>query len=108
MVCVSAITRAELLYGLKRLPADHRLHLAVRQFLKIVRMLPWDAEAAHWYADIRHQIMSSDPLIGELDMIIAAYSLMVVILFALCRHSRVSGDPGRLQAFWIPAYAGRH
>ena len=30
MVCVSVITRAELLYGLKRLPADHRLHLAVR------------------------------------------------------------------------------
>ena len=54
MVCISAITRAELLYGLKRLPADHRLHLAVRQFLKIVRMLPWDAEAADWYADIRH------------------------------------------------------
>ena len=54
MVCISAITRAELLYSLKRLPADHRLHLAVRQFLKIVRMLPWDAEAAHWYANIRH------------------------------------------------------
>lgn len=40
------------LYGLKRLPADHRLHLAVRQFLKIVRVLPWDVEAADWYADI--------------------------------------------------------
>ena len=35
MVCISVMTRAELLYGLKRLPADHRLHLAVRQFLKI-------------------------------------------------------------------------
>ena len=75
MVCVSAITRAELLYGLKRLPADHRLHLAVRQFLKIVRMLPWDAEAADWYADIHHQIISSGQPIGELDMMIAAHSL---------------------------------
>jgi tRNA(fMet)-specific endonuclease VapC len=40
MVCLSVMTRAELQYGLKRLPPDHRLHLAVRQFLKIVRVLP--------------------------------------------------------------------
>ena len=40
LVCVSVITRAELLYGLKRLPPSHRLHIAVRQFLKIVRALP--------------------------------------------------------------------
>jgi tRNA(fMet)-specific endonuclease VapC len=31
-VCVSAITRAELMYGLKRLPASHRLHVAVCSF----------------------------------------------------------------------------
>ena len=75
MVCISVMTRAELLYGLKRLPADHRLHLAVRQFLKIVRVLPWDAEAADWYADIRHQLVSSGQPIGELDMMITAHSL---------------------------------
>ena len=75
MVCISVMTRAELLYGLKRLPADHRLHLAVRLFLKIVRVLPWDAEAADWYADIRHQLVSSGQPIGELDMMIAAHSL---------------------------------
>ncbi len=45
MVCISVMTRSELQYGLKRLPADHRLHLAVRQFLKIVRIMPWDVEA---------------------------------------------------------------
>lgn len=75
MVCVSAVTRAELLYGLKRLPRDHRLHLAVAQFLKIVRVLSWDAEAADWYAEIRHQLVSSGQPIGELDMMIAAHSL---------------------------------
>ena len=75
MVCISVRTRAGLQYGLGRLPADHRLHLAVRQFLKIVRVLPWDAEAADWYADIRHQLVSSGQPIGELDMMIAAHSL---------------------------------
>ena len=75
MVCVSVMTRAELQYGLKRLPADHRLHLAVRQFLKIVRVLSWDAEAADWYASIRHQLIAVGQPIGELDMMIAAHSL---------------------------------
>lgn len=75
MVCISAVTRAELMYGLKRLPAGHRLHLAVRQFLKIVRVLSWDAEAADYYADIRHQLVSTGQPIGEMDMMIAAHSL---------------------------------
>jgi tRNA(fMet)-specific endonuclease VapC len=75
MVCISVMTRAELQYGLKRLPAEHRLHLAVRQFFKIVRILPWDADAADWYADIRHQLVSSGQAIGELDMMIAAHAL---------------------------------
>lgn len=75
MVCISAMTRAELQYGLKRLPADPRLQLAVRQFIKIVRILPWDADAADWYAEIRHQLVSTGQPIGELDMMIAAHSL---------------------------------
>lgn len=74
-VCISVMTRAELQYGLKRLPPEHRLHLAVRQFLKIVRILPWDPEAADWYAEIRHQLVSTGQPIGEMDMMIAAHSL---------------------------------
>lgn len=74
-VCTSVITRAELLYGLKRLPADHSLHLVVRQFFKIVRLLSWDGEAAEWYADIRHQLVTTGQPIGEMDMMIAAHSL---------------------------------
>lgn len=75
MVSISVITRAELLYGLKRLPPSHRLHLAVRQFLRLVRILSWDAEAADYYANIRHQLVTAGQPIGELDMMIAAHSL---------------------------------
>ena len=74
-VCVSAITCAELLYGLKRLAPDRKLHRAVREFLKIVHVLAWDAEAAAFYAEIRHRLLSSGEPIGELDMMIAAHSL---------------------------------
>ena len=74
-VCVSVMTRAELQYGLKRLPANSQLHLIVGRFLKIVRILPWDSDAADWYAEIRHQLTSSGQTIGDLDMMIAAHAL---------------------------------
>jgi tRNA(fMet)-specific endonuclease VapC len=74
-VCISVITRAELQYGLKSLPTEHRLHLAVRQFLRIVRILPWDGDAADWYAQIRHQLVATGQPIGEMDMMIAAHAL---------------------------------
>ncbi len=77
MVCISVMTRAELQYGMKRLPPDHRLHLVVSHFLKTVRTLPWNAEAADWYAGIRHQLVNTGQPIGELDMMIAAHSLSV-------------------------------
>lgn len=92
MVCISAMTRAELQYGLKRLPSEHRLHLAVRQFFKIVRMIPWDAEAADWYAEIRHQLVSTGQPIGELDMMIAAHSLSigaVLVTNNIRHHERI-------------------
>jgi tRNA(fMet)-specific endonuclease VapC len=76
-VCVSAVTRAELLYGLKRLPTSHRLHVGVRQFLKIVRVLAWDADAADYYADIRYQLTKGGQPIGVMDMMIAAHALAI-------------------------------
>lgn len=76
-VCVSAVTRAELMYGLKRLPASHRLHVGVRQFLKIVRVLAWNGDAADYYADIRHQLTRTGQPIGEMDMMIAAHALAI-------------------------------
>jgi tRNA(fMet)-specific endonuclease VapC len=75
MVCISVMTRAELLYGLKRLPSSHRLHLGVRKFLTIVRVLSWDYEAADYYAEIRHQLVTTGQPIGEVDMMIAAHSI---------------------------------
>lgn len=74
-LCISAVTSAELRYGLKRLPTGHHLHLRVQRFLEIIKILPWDAAAATLYADIRHQLTISGQPIGELDMMIAAHAL---------------------------------
>jgi tRNA(fMet)-specific endonuclease VapC len=41
----------------------------------MLHMLDTDADAADFYADIRHQLLSTGQTIGELDMMIAAHSL---------------------------------
>ncbi len=76
-VCLSAVTRAELLYGLKRLPQSHRLHQVVQAFLDLAQVLPWPASAADWYADIRHQLTTEGQPIGNMDMMIAAHALAI-------------------------------
>lgn len=76
-LCISAVTKAELLYGLKRLPQEHRLHTVVQRFLRLLPVLPWDADAAAWYADIRYRLVSGGQAIGEMDMMIAAHALSV-------------------------------
>ena len=100
LVCVSVMTRAELQYGLKRLPADHRLHIGVRQFLTIVRVLPWDAEAADAYADIRHQLVTTGQPIGEMDMMIAAHSLAAKAVLVTNNVRHYERIPGLVLAGW--------
>jgi tRNA(fMet)-specific endonuclease VapC len=78
-VCISAVTRAELLYGLKRLSSEHRLNSLVHQFLRMIRSSPWDERAATWYAEIRHQLVGVGKPIGELDMMIAAHAVSLEI-----------------------------
>lgn len=74
-LCISAVTQAELLYGLKPLGPAHRLHLAVQRFLREIRILPWGEEAAEVHADIRYQLVSNGSAIGEMDMMIAAHAI---------------------------------
>jgi tRNA(fMet)-specific endonuclease VapC len=85
-VCISVMTRAELQYGLTRLAPDHRLHLAVRRFLSIIRIVPWDSDAADWYAQIRHHLVSTGQPIGEMDMMIAAHALSAGAVLVTNNH----------------------
>lgn len=93
-ICVSVMTRAELMYGLKRLSPDHGLQLGVRMFLKIVNVVAWDSDAADCYADIRHQLVTTGQPIGEMDMMIAAHSMAlgaVLVTNNILHYNRIAG-----------------
>lgn len=77
MLCISAITAGELLFGLARLSTSSRLHRAVREFLERVEVLPWDIETAEHYAVMRAEQQRKGALFGPMDMLIAAHALAV-------------------------------
>jgi tRNA(fMet)-specific endonuclease VapC len=101
-ICISAMTRAELLYGLKILPARHHLHQAVHRFLKVTAMLPWDAEAANFHAEIKHQLKAAGTPIGDMDMLIAAHAIAAdaVLVTNNTRHFKRIKQPLML-ANWM-------
>jgi tRNA(fMet)-specific endonuclease VapC len=98
-VAVSSVTRAELLYGLERLPGSHPLHGTVMQFLAIIRILAWESAAADWYADIRHQVVTAGQPIGEMDMMIAAHAVAMeaTLITNNTRHYERIQAPLRLE-----------
>jgi tRNA(fMet)-specific endonuclease VapC len=76
-VAISAVTEAELRFGVARRPEATRLKIAVDEFLLRVEALPWDSEAAQQYAQLRAALERSGQPMGNLDMMIAAQALAV-------------------------------
>jgi tRNA(fMet)-specific endonuclease VapC len=72
---VSAITAGELLFGLAKRPDATKLHLAVREFLRRVDVLPWDHAAATRYATVRAELQNDGKTLAPLDMLIATHAL---------------------------------
>ncbi len=103
-LCISAITRAELMYGLRRLPPGHRLHAGVHQFFNIIPILPWGSDAADHYAAIRHHLTTTGTPIGDPDMMIAAHALATgaVLVTNNTRHfERISGAAPLVLENWL-------
>ncbi|MDO8959410.1 MAG: type II toxin-antitoxin system VapC family toxin [Rhodocyclaceae bacterium] len=77
-LCISAITEGELLFGLAKRPDTKRLHLAVREFLRRVDVLPWESATAECYGMVRADMARRGKVVlAPLDLLIAAHALSV-------------------------------
>jgi tRNA(fMet)-specific endonuclease VapC len=74
-VFISAVTEAELRYGVARLSDAKRLEILVEDFLRTVTILPWDSEAAKQYGWLRATLEREGRPMGNLDMMIGAHAL---------------------------------
>lgn len=73
-VCMSAITRAELLYGVEVSPRRAHDAAALAAFLPYVEALPFDEGAALHHAEIRADLKRRGAMIGANDLFIAAHA----------------------------------
>jgi tRNA(fMet)-specific endonuclease VapC len=74
-VAVAAMVRAELLYGARKSARVDQNLAAVEQFLRPLRVVPFDAAAATVYASIRAALEGAGLPIGPNDLVIAATAM---------------------------------
>jgi len=79
-VCVSAITEAELLFGVARRPDAPGLATAVGEFLLRLDVLAWDSAAARAYAEVRSRLEGAGTPLGALDTLIAAHAMALGVV----------------------------
>jgi len=89
-LCISAITKGELSFGLAKRPEAKRLHLAALEFLRRVDMLPWDSAIAEHYAGVRADMERRGKALAPLDLLIATHALGVGA--ALVTNDRAFGQ----------------
>jgi tRNA(fMet)-specific endonuclease VapC len=73
-VTVSAITKAELLFGLAKRNYPKGLATRIHEFLIRVEVLPWDEQVSEVYADLRALCETSGVTLSPLDLMIAAHA----------------------------------
>ena len=95
-VCISAVTEAELRYGLAKRPAAHALRAAIEGLLFKFRILPWGSKEAAAYGDLRARLEELGISLADMDMMIAAQAIAAgAILVSNDRaFSHIAGLPG--------------
>jgi tRNA(fMet)-specific endonuclease VapC len=98
---VSVITKAELLYGLKRNPAATSLHDKVHSFLRSATVIDWDSACAEIYAEIGADLAKRNQQIGKGDTMIAAHSMALGLVLITNNTRHYSRIPGLKLENWV-------
>ena len=73
-VCISVITKSELLFGVEISPRRQQDELALNAFLRYVEVLDFHDAASVHYAKIRADLKKLGAMIGANDLFIAAHA----------------------------------
>ena len=73
-VCISAISMAELEFGVCHSSRPDQNRLALMSFLSAIQIIPFDSDAAREYGQISQDLTQDGNLIGSNDMLIAAHA----------------------------------
>jgi tRNA(fMet)-specific endonuclease VapC len=73
-VCISVISKAELLYGVEVSPKRKQDDAAVEAFLRVLEVVDFPDAGAEHYAKIRAELKKRGTMIGANDLLLAAHA----------------------------------
>lgn len=99
--CISAVTCSEIRYGVAKRPEAVRLHRIVDEFLRIVPILPWDAQAASRHGALRADLNARGMPISAFDEMIAAHALALGAVVVTDNTRHFARVPGLVIENWL-------
>lgn len=102
-ICISVITKSELLYGVEVSRGRQQDEAALAAFLAHVEVVDFAEEAAAHYAKIRANLKKSGTLIGANDMFIAAHARCPGLTLVTNNADAFRRVPGLLLENWVAA-----
>jgi len=93
-VCISAISKCELMYGVEVSPRRRQDQAALDAYLRHVAVLDYPSDAARDYAVIRADLKKRGTMIGANDLLIAAHARclgLTLVTNNVREFSRVQG-----------------
>ena len=76
-VAISALTEAEILFGLELKREAIRLRTSVEKLFQALEIKCWDSAAARAYARLRARLKATGKTLSEMDLLIASHALSV-------------------------------
>lgn len=73
--CISVVSYAEFIYGVKKSSNPEKHRRLVENFVLHVDIIPWDCSSAEHYGQIRKELESRGQIVGNMDLMIAAHAL---------------------------------
>jgi tRNA(fMet)-specific endonuclease VapC len=103
-VCMSVVSKAELLYGVAVSPRQEQDAAALAAFLPYVEAVALDDDAALHYAEIRADLKRRGAMIGANDLFIAAHARSLGLKLVTNNTAEFERVPGlRLENWTLPA-----
>ena len=102
-VCMSVISKSELLFGIEVSPRRQQDEAALNSFLSYVEVLDFADDAALHYARIRADLQKEGAMIGANDLFIAAHARSLGLVL-VTNNTR---EFGRVQSLKIENWASR-
>lgn len=101
-VCISAMTRAELVHAARR-GGGGAAEARVNGFLKVVRTIGWDEAAADIYAGMLVDLEKGGVVMGDKDIAVLSHAKALGALLVTTREGLLKGlDVGVSLEVWKP------